>query len=74
MILCCGEALIDMIPEPTAGGADGFVPHFGGAVFNTAIALGRLGVRTGMLTGFSLISSTNSWRPPCRPAMWTPAM
>ncbi len=53
MILCCGEALIDMIPEPTAGGQDGFVPHPGGAVFNTAIALGRLGVRTGMLTGMS---------------------
>lgn len=53
MILCCGEALIDMIPTPTAAGPDGFVPHAGGAVFNTAIALGRLGVRTGMLTGLS---------------------
>ena len=53
MILCCGEALIDMIPAPTAKGRDGFVPHAGGAVFNTAIALGRLGVQTGMLTGIS---------------------
>ena len=53
MILCCGEALIDMIPTPTIGGQDGFVPHSGGAVFNTAISLGRLGVRTGMLTGVS---------------------
>ncbi|MFY0690990.1 MAG: carbohydrate kinase [Paracoccaceae bacterium] len=53
MILCCGEALIDMIPEPTVSGSAGFVPHSGGAVFNTAIALGRLGVRTGMLTGLS---------------------
>ena len=54
MILCCGEALIDMIPTPTVtGGREGFVPHSGGAVFNTAIALGRLGVRTGMLTGLS---------------------
>lgn len=53
MILCCGEALIDMIPEPTVSGAEGFVPYAGGAVFNTAIALGRLGVRTGMLTGLS---------------------
>ena len=54
MILCCGEALIDMIPTPTVeGGRDGFVPHSGGAVFNTAIALGRLGVRTGMVTGLS---------------------
>ncbi len=53
MILCCGEALIDMIPAPTDAGRDGFVPHSGGAVFNTAVALGRLGVRTGMLTGLS---------------------
>ncbi|MEO1734294.1 MAG: carbohydrate kinase [Pseudomonadota bacterium] len=53
MILCCGEALIDMIPTPTVDGPDGFVPHVGGAIFNTAIALGRLGVRTGMLTGLS---------------------
>ncbi|MGH1355927.1 MAG: carbohydrate kinase family protein [Thalassovita sp.] len=53
MILCCGEALIDMIPTPTLAGPDGFVPHSGGAVFNTAIALGRLGVQTGMLTGLS---------------------
>lgn len=53
MILCCGEALIDMIPTPTRMGQDGFVPHSGGAVFNTAIALGRLGVSTGMLTGLS---------------------
>ncbi|WP_069300652.1 carbohydrate kinase family protein [Neptunicoccus sediminis] len=53
MILCCGEALIDMIPEPTAKGRQGFVPHTGGAVFNTAIALGRLGVDVGFLSGLS---------------------
>lgn len=53
MILCCGDALIDMIPEPTLGGADGFVPHCGGAVMNTAVALGRLGVTTGLFTGLS---------------------
>ena len=53
MILCCGEALIDMIPAPMKEGNDGFVPHSGGAVFNTAIALGRLGVQTGMLSGIS---------------------
>lgn len=53
MILCCGEALIDMIPTRTQSGSVGFVPHSGGAVFNTAIALGRLGVKTGMLTGLS---------------------
>ena len=53
MLLCCGEALIDMIPMPTASGQEGYVPHVGGSVFNTAIALGRLGVQTGMLTGLS---------------------
>ncbi len=53
MILCCGEALIDMIPTPTRIGGTGFVPHSGGAIFNTAIALGRLGVKTGFLTGLS---------------------
>ncbi|EEE36149.1 fructokinase [Rhodobacteraceae bacterium KLH11] len=53
MILCCGEALIDMIAQPTVSGEQGFVPHSGGAIFNTAIALGRLGVQTGLLTGLS---------------------
>jgi len=53
MILCCGEALIDMIPRPTVEGVDGFVPHSGGAIFNTAIALGRLGVQVGLLSGVS---------------------
>ncbi len=53
MIICCGEALIDMIPSETAGGRPGFAPHAGGAVFNTAIALGRLGQETGFVTGLS---------------------
>lgn len=53
MILCCGEALIDMIPTPTTQGRDGFVRHSGGAVFNTAIAVGRLGVPVSLLSGVS---------------------
>ncbi|MCA8932593.1 MAG: carbohydrate kinase [Rhodospirillaceae bacterium] len=53
MILCCGEALIDMIPAPTTTGRQGYVPYCGGAVFNTAIALGRLGIPAGLLTGLS---------------------
>lgn len=53
MILCCGEALIDMIAAPTMSGEQGFVPHSGGAIFNTAIALGRLDVQAGLLTGLS---------------------
>lgn len=53
MILCCGEALIDMIPNQTASGQDAFVPHAGGAVFNTAISLGRLGRKVNLLSGVS---------------------
>lgn len=53
MILCCGEALIDMLPRQTTLGENGFAPYAGGAIFNTAIALGRLGVRTGFFTGLS---------------------
>ena len=53
MILCCGEALIDMIPAETRSGDYGFVPKSGGAVFNTAIGLGRLGADVGMFTGVS---------------------
>lgn len=46
MILCCGEALIDMVP--TDGGA-AFRPLPGGAVYNSAVALGRLGAPSGLL-------------------------
>lgn len=53
MILCCGEALIDMLPRKTDAGEPAFVPHSGGAVFNTAIALGRLGVPVSFFTGLS---------------------
>lgn len=44
MILCAGESLIDMVPQNGA-----FRPLAGGAVYNTAIALGRLGRETGYL-------------------------
>jgi fructokinase len=53
MILSCGEALIDMLPRETAAGEAAFVPYAGGAVFNTAIALGRLGAPSGFFTGLS---------------------
>ncbi|MBO9628625.1 MAG: carbohydrate kinase [Shinella sp.] len=53
MILCCGEALIDMLPRTTTLGEDTYAPYAGGAIFNTAIALGRLGVPTGFFTGLS---------------------
>ncbi|WP_454848046.1 carbohydrate kinase family protein [Rhizobium binxianense] len=53
MILCCGEALIDMLPRDTTLGEKGFAPYAGGAIFNTAIALGRLGVSSAFFTGLS---------------------
>ena len=53
MILCCGESLIDMLPRQTEAGENCFAPHAGGAVFNTAIALGRLDRPTGFVSGMS---------------------
>ncbi|WOC15852.1 carbohydrate kinase family protein [Pseudochrobactrum sp. MP213Fo] len=53
MILSCGEALIDMLPRETTDGDTGFVPHAGGSVFNSAIAIGRLGVKAGFFSGLS---------------------
>ena len=53
MILCCGEALIDMIPRKTVEGEDAYQPYNGGSVYNTAIALGRLGNQTGLFCGLS---------------------
>lgn len=53
MILCAGEALIDMLPRETAAGETCFAPYPGGAVFNTAIALGRLGRAVGFFCPLS---------------------
>ena len=53
MILSCGEALIDMLPRISTSGENAFAPYAGGAVFNTAIALGRLGVPSGFYSGVS---------------------
>jgi fructokinase len=52
MILCCGEALIDMLPI-TVEGEPAFRPLPGGSVFNTSIALGRLGTSASFFSGLS---------------------
>ena len=52
MILCCGEALIDMLPVE-ADGQPAFAPTPGGAIFNTARALARLGGAAGYFGGLS---------------------
>jgi fructokinase len=46
MILCCGEALVDMVPfaMEDAEGGEGYRPCPGGSPYNSAIAIGRLGV------------------------------
>ncbi|PJF09110.1 carbohydrate kinase [Pseudorhodobacter sp. MZDSW-24AT] len=53
MILSCGEALIDMLPRTATSGEACFAPYAGGAVFNTAIALGRLGTPSAFFSGVS---------------------
>ncbi len=53
MIVCCGEALIDMLPRTSREGAPVYQPFNGGSIFNTAIALGRLGIITGFFSGLS---------------------
>ncbi|MDR0497381.1 MAG: carbohydrate kinase [Treponema sp.] len=44
MIICCGEALIDMVLSPFKGKEECFLPLPGGSPYNTAIAIGKLGV------------------------------
>lgn len=53
MILCCGEALIDFLPRKGFDGADVYQPFNGGSIFNTAIALGRLGTKVSYFGGIS---------------------
>lgn len=53
MILCCGEALIDMLPHDARIGRPTWSAFPGGAIFNAAVALGRLAVPAGIFTGLS---------------------
>ena len=48
-ILVAGEALIDVIPDASGS----YMPRLGGSPFNTAIALGRLGVPTAFAASIS---------------------
>ena len=46
MIVCLGEALVDLIcerPVRSLAEADAFSPHFGGALANVAVAARRAG-------------------------------
>jgi len=53
MIVCCGEALIDMIPSDLNNGETAYIPKIGGAVLNTSICLGRLGADVSFLGSVS---------------------
>lgn len=53
MIICCGEALIDMVWTQVPGPGKGFIPLPGGSPYNTAVAIGRLGVPVKFLGRFS---------------------
>lgn len=53
MIVCCGEALIDMIPSNLSNGETAYIPKIGGAVLNTSICLGRLGADVSFLGSVS---------------------
>ena len=53
MIVCAGEALIDMLPRTLPSGEEVYLPVPGGAVFNTAIGCGRLGHETAFVCGLS---------------------
>jgi len=48
MIICCGEALVDMLPD-----GDGHTPVLGGSIFNTARVCGRLGLETAYVAPLS---------------------
>ncbi|MGD9865933.1 MAG: carbohydrate kinase [Pseudodonghicola sp.] len=52
-ILCCGEAVLDMVPARLADGAMGFRPVPGGAALNCAVALARQGVPAGFVGALS---------------------
>jgi fructokinase len=59
MIVCCGEALIDMVPVEVPAGENsetktGFLPYPGGSPYNTALAIGRLGVPVQFLGRLSM--------------------
>jgi fructokinase len=53
-ILCLGEAIVDLVCErevESIGEADGFVPHFGGALANVAVAAARSGAKAALAGG-----------------------
>jgi fructokinase len=53
MILSCGDALIDFVPNKAADGREALIPMVGGSCLNVAVGLARLEVPTGFVGGIS---------------------
>src|SRR5262245_50222153 len=53
MIVSCGEAVVDFLPVTSPNGAVAYVPQAGGAPFNVANAIARLGAPAGFFGGLS---------------------
>ncbi|MFI1863326.1 carbohydrate kinase [Streptomyces jumonjinensis] len=53
MIVVAGESLIDLVPQGTGTPLPPLLPRLGGGPYNTAVALGRLGARTGFCSRVS---------------------
>ena len=53
MIICCGEALIDMIRTQIPRSGEAYIPLPGGSPYNTAIAIGKMGAPVKFLGCFS---------------------
>jgi fructokinase len=54
VILCLGEAIVDLVCErevDSIGDADSFVPHFGGALANVSVAVARAGAEVELAGG-----------------------
>jgi fructokinase len=49
MIICVGEAVIDLFQTPVAGLGEAFLPLPGGCAYNASIAIGRLGIPVAFL-------------------------
>ena len=53
MLLSCGDALIDFIPQKTQDNDDAFRPLIGGSCLNVAVTMARLGAPAGFLGALS---------------------
>jgi hypothetical protein len=49
MIICVGEAVIDLFQTPVEGLGEAFLPLPGGCAYNASIAIGRLGIPVAFL-------------------------